>query len=96
MEDFVKEIEERTRRNFKINDCPVTTLAEFDDLCRKEFRGNYAIGLGYLLKINRMYEEIIPLLSSILTQINALTEKISKMETNERRVTTFDGYKISD
>lgn len=84
--EFIEHIEDRTNRNFKIHNCPVTVLKEFKEFCDQECGGTYAVGLIQLLKMRKQWEEIVPLLSAIFNDIQQIkTEK----EQGKRRLHTF-------
>jgi tRNA(Ser,Leu) C12 N-acetylase TAN1 len=73
--EIIKEIEERTCRNFKMTNVPVPVLREFKDYCKNECGDSYSVGLIQLLKRKKEYEQIIPLLSSILNELNELKKQ---------------------
>ena len=81
MDDFVEEIENRKRTNFSVTNIPVGNLKEFKKLCKEEYGNVYYVGIIQLIKTKKLYDQIIPLLSSLQKDINELKSKF-KMEEN--------------
>ena len=70
MDDFVEEIENKRKTNFSVTNMPVGELKKFKKMCKEEYGDVYCVGMIQLMKTKKLYEQIIPLLSS-LTQLNS-------------------------
>ena len=71
--ETVKEnLEERTKRNISMTSVPIPVIKDFKHFCKEECGDVYAVGLQQLLKTKKLYENIIPLLSSILQELNQI------------------------
>ena len=77
MDDFVEEIENMKRTNFSVTNIPVKELRKFKKLCREEYGDVYFVGIIQLMKTRELYEQIIPLLSSLQKDINELKSKLN-------------------
>ena len=88
IESVREEMNERTTRNFKATNVPLPVLKEFKTFCKEECGDVYAVGLQQLLKTKKLYENIIPLLSSIISELNELKNQINN-PTTIREVKTF-------
>jgi hypothetical protein len=87
--DSVKgELKDRTTRNFKLSNVPVSTVEQFSIFCKEECGDVYAVGLQQLLKTKTMYENLLPLLSIIIQDLNEIKSKINNQK-NTREVKTF-------
>lgn len=75
MDNFVEEIENKRKTNFSVTNIPVGDLKEFKKLCKKEYGDIYYVGIIQLIKTKKLYEQIIPLLSSLQEDINKLKSK---------------------
>ena len=65
--DKAEKIDDAIRKtSFRINTMPVWAMKEFSDFCKVECGDNYSVGLIQLLKIKKQYNNLIPLMSSIL------------------------------
>ncbi|MHA1383226.1 MAG: hypothetical protein ACTSR3_05675 [Candidatus Helarchaeota archaeon] len=73
--DFIEEIDRRRTTNFKITKIPVWALKEFKKLCKEEYGDIYFVGIIQLMKIKKHYEELIPILSKLQSQIDSLEKK---------------------
>jgi len=76
--DFVEEIENKRKTNFSVTNIPVRDLKEFKKLCREEYGNIYYVGIIQLMKKKKLYDQIIPLLSSLQTDINELKSKLNR------------------
>lgn len=85
IEEVKEEIEERTKRHLGISSVPLPVIKDFKKFCEEECGDVYAVGLQQLLKTKQLYENIIPLLSSILQELNQLRN----IQTGKREVKTF-------
>ena len=72
MMDTEEKIAELVRRNLKITSCPVNTIREFKAYCDAESAGNYAAGLQVLLSTYRQYANLIPLISSLIQEVESV------------------------
>jgi len=77
MDDFVEEIENKRKTNFSVTNMPVGNLKEFKKLCKEEYGDVYYVGIIQLMKTKKLYEQIIPLLSSLQKDINELKSKLN-------------------
>lgn len=84
IETVKEEVEERTKRNFSMTSVPVPVIKDFKNFCKEECGDVYAVGLQQLLKTKQLYDNIIPLLSSILQELNQL-----KSQSTRKEVKTF-------
>lgn len=87
----VTKIEDTMRRNFKLTNVPVELLRAFKEYCKVECGDVYAIGLFQLMKTKQMYESLVPLLSSILKEIEEIKENsnLSQDNNQSKRRKTF-------
>ena len=68
---FKEEIDNLTKRNFKITGVPVWLIKDFKEYCRNECGDSYSVGLLQLMKTKMMYENLTPLLKSIFQELEA-------------------------
>jgi len=80
MVDFPEEIENQICTNFKVTKIPVWALKEFKKLCKEEYGDIYSVGIIQLMKIKKMYGNLIPILSQLQEQINPLKTPTTKTE----------------
>ncbi len=73
-EKIPEDLKEVRRTNLKISSLPVKTLDEFKNFCLIECGDSYALGLTYLLNIKKQWDNIIPFLSEIKTEIAKMKE----------------------
>jgi hypothetical protein len=85
VDDVERQIAELVRRNLKITSCPVPVIREFKAYCDAECGGNYAVGLQQLLKTKQVYENLIPLISHTLEEVDVLKAQLSEPKTKRRR-----------
>ena len=67
--DFVDEIENLKRTTFSVTNIPVGNLKEFKELCKEEYGNVYYVGIIQLMKTKKLYEQIVPLLSSLIQEL---------------------------
>ena len=84
--EFADEITELRKTSFTVSSIPVRTLKDFKLFCQNECNDNYATGIIQLLNIKRQWENVIPLLSSILREVEDLK---SKSEESKSKLKTF-------
>lgn len=87
IENVKENLEERTKKNLSMTSVPLPTIKEFKKFCKEECGDVYAVGLQQLLKTKKLYESILPLLSSILQEVEQI--KFNQSNTPERRIKTF-------
>ena len=83
MEEITDQINWRT--NFKINGIPVKTLKQFKKYCEENCNDNYSVGIINLMEIKKRYEEIIPFISNLQTQINEIRNQLN----SKKQLKTF-------
>jgi len=85
--NFIEAIADQTKRNLSMTSVPVSTIKQFKKLCKEECGNVYSVGLQQLLKTKEKWDEIIPLLSAILSELQEIKTQHEKK--TERRIPTF-------
>lgn len=85
MDNFPEEIKGMRRTTFTVSSISVKTLKEFKKFCQEECNDCYATGISYLLSIKNQWDNLVPLLSSVLQQVPGEIEE----ESNSKEIKTF-------
>jgi len=80
------EIVGKIKRNFHVTNCPIEVIKEFKRYCDDECGGVYSVGIIQLLKTKYLYENLIPLVSQVVTEVDDIKAQLTPAQNKSRRM----------
>lgn len=76
----------KIKRNFSVTNCPIEVIKQFKRYCDEECGGVYSVGIIQLLKTKYLYENLIPLMSQVIDEVEEIKSKTEVQPTKSRRM----------
>jgi len=80
----VEKITEQRKTTFSISGIPIKVLKSFKQLAEEECGNSYAVAIFQLMKTKQIYENLAPLISKLIQEVEDL-----KTPTKSKEITTF-------
>ncbi len=80
----VEKITEQRKTTFTVSGIPIYLLKDFKSYAEEECGNSYPVAIFQLMKTKQMYENLVPLISSLIQEVEDL-----KKPTKQKELKTF-------